>query len=124
MNSEWVIGFYIGEQAKRILEHASAGIGYFVLDQGRQGNQATVQAALRRAIDSPTPDHLQRVTDLGMIRKLNDRYDTRHGVSDHSARVTPSPQSQATLMNIKETLNKRRHRKPTSAPVDLQGAES
>lgn len=120
MGYQWAIGYYIGEQAKSIIEHANAGIGYFLIEQGRQGNQATAQAAFRHAMDGPMPEHLSLVTAEGMIRKLNDRWDARHGVDRREA--TPQPASQQKMMEIRETLSKRLKRRATPAPVDLGGA--
>ena len=60
MTYEWVKGKYSGVAAKHVLGLANAGVGYFILDT--IGNE--VIAAFRRAVDSPTPDHLIKLDSI------------------------------------------------------------
>lgn len=107
MMCEWVIGRYIGEQAKSVIAHANAGSGYFLLDQGKQGVQQTCLAAFRRAMDSPVPDHLDRVVDPFMVKKLNDRYEQRHGLEKRPTAVRSSVSPQK-IQEIKDLFTKRK----------------
>jgi hypothetical protein len=68
--AEWVIGRFMGEQAKLVQAHAGSGVGYRVLSQGREGGQTVVLAAFRRPTSSPLPDHLSKITDPAQIAKL------------------------------------------------------
>jgi hypothetical protein len=122
MEFEWCIGKQVGERAKSIIEHANNGLAYFIMDQGRQGPQAYCLYAFRRPLDGPTPDHLS-VADASLIRKLNDRWDARHGV-DKKPQQQISPASQQRILEIKETVLKRVKRASTPAPVDLGGMQA
>lgn len=79
MKATWYTGRALGDRAKSIIDHANAGIGYFIIEQGKQGNQQTCLYAFLRADDSPAPEHLTKVTDRFMLKKLNDRDAARHG---------------------------------------------
>lgn len=81
MPVEWVIGRAVGDRAKSIIAHANAGIGYFVLEQGKQGSQAFCLYATRRVMDSPLPEHLNLVTDPIMLKKLDDHLARRQGIA-------------------------------------------
>lgn len=39
---DWVIGTWLGDQARSVLDHANAGIGYFILKTGKDGSQLVV----------------------------------------------------------------------------------
>lgn len=73
INAEWVVGRFLGEQAKSVLAHANMGIGYKILSQGKQGNGTWVLAAFKRGIGQMLPDHLTRVTDPLQVARLNAR---------------------------------------------------
>lgn len=62
MEMEWVKGRYEGERAKSVSAHADSGLGYVILERGRDGMQQYVMAASRRAVDSPIPPHLLPLT--------------------------------------------------------------
>jgi hypothetical protein len=106
MNTEWVIGYWKGDAAKNIIGLASEGVGYFILEEGRQGNQATVQAAYRRPTDSPRPENIIPITDFRKIEKLEERYRRRHGIDERPV-VRPAV-SDATIANIRDIFNNRR----------------
>jgi len=74
---QWVIGKWTGDLASSVINHANAGITYFSLDQGRQGNQPYIMAAFRRVKDSPVPEHLS-IADEHIARKLDRRLEERH----------------------------------------------
>jgi hypothetical protein len=79
MKSEWVIGQFTGEQANSVDAHANAGMGYFIIDTAGRGVNRTVVAAFRRVCDSPTPAHLQKVTDPFKIQTWEKRRMERSG---------------------------------------------
>lgn len=114
---EWVIGRAIGDRAKSILDHAHAGMGYQILEQGKQGNQAFCLYAFRRAMDSPVPDHLTRVVDPFMLKKLNDREDQRRGMDRRPS--VENRASPAKVAALKDMFAKRKLPAPDD-PVDLQ----
>lgn len=103
MQTEWCIGRAIGDRAKSIIEHANAGIGYFILEQGRQGNQATCLYAFRRAVDGPTPESLTKVIDFAMIRKLDARADSRGG-DRAPKRVAKAPEQMSAVLDRKPNI--------------------
>lgn len=113
MRTEWVTGYYIGERAKSIIEHANAGIGYFIIQQGRQGNQATCLAAFQRATDSPVPEHLDVVRDARMIAKLDKRHEQRNGERKRQEPQQTILANPDVINNIRDTL--KRHRGPIPA---------
>jgi len=71
MKTEWVMGKFVGDQAKYIDGMASAGIGYYVLERPDHGS-GWIKVAFRRAMDSPLPDNLQQVSSPSLLRKLNE----------------------------------------------------
>lgn len=77
MKWQWVIGNWTGDQAKSVIDHANAGISYFVLRDDSVRGSNKVMAAFRRPRDSPVPEHLQIATE-DMARKLDRRYNDRH----------------------------------------------
>lgn len=72
ITTEWVVGRFTGEQAKSVMAHANAGIGYKIIQKGPAGN-SYVLAAFRRPCGLPLPDHLTRVTDPIQIARLQAR---------------------------------------------------
>lgn len=107
MQVEWVLGRFIGDRAKSVIDHANAGMGYFIIEQGKQGNQQTCLAAFRRAMDSPVPEHLDLVRDMSMLRKLNDRHDARHGTDRGPKRIV-NQASAAKIAEIKSMFDNRK----------------
>ena len=80
MNYEWVIGTYKGDDAKYVSALADMGIGYFKMDELAKGRSTEVAVAFRRPIDSPTPEHLLRITDEKKINKFEKGMCIRAGV--------------------------------------------
>jgi hypothetical protein len=101
MSAEWVVGRYTGERAKSVMDHANAGIGYFILQQGGKGTGMWCLAAFVRPLDSPTPEHLTRVTDRSQLAKLEARRNARMGQGNQNYQVSKSfigTQSAAEIM--------------------------
>ena len=73
IESEWVTGLYSGEAAKKVLSLANEGVGYYILDSNNNKLNPSALVAFRRAIDSPTPKHLEEVTDPFKIMGLEKR---------------------------------------------------
>jgi hypothetical protein len=119
MKIEWVIGRAIGDRAKSIMDHANAGIGYFIMESGKQGNQQTCLYAFRRAADAPVPDHLTVVVEYHRIQKLDDRYSARHDTHE-SKQAASNPASDATIKKIKEIFDfNRTHRDVTGSKIEV-----
>lgn len=81
MEYQWVIGKFNGEKARSVLDHAGAGIGYFIRQQNGVGKNIEVEAAFRRAMDSPIPEHLVEATpkQVEVLEKmLNERSGVLH----------------------------------------------
>ncbi len=69
---DYVVGRYNGERAKSVLAHAHAGSGYYILEEGRQGNQAWCLAvSIWCEPNGPIPEHLTKVVDPFLIKKLD-----------------------------------------------------
>ena len=101
MYVEWVVGRAVGDRAKSIIDHANAGLSYFIMEQGKQGNQTFCLYAFRRPMDSPVPDHLTRVVDPFQQKKLDDRYDARHGIDKRPQERKPiDPQKIKAIKDI------------------------
>lgn len=84
MQYDWVVGRFKGDKAKNVINHAGAGLGYFILDTLGVGQSQTVIAAFRRACDSPIPEHLELVTDSKKIDKLEKMIKGKQGLN-HAA---------------------------------------
>lgn len=69
MPCDWVVGRFEGNRAKSVMDHAGAGIGYIILEQGGGMGSRWCLATFRRACDSPVPPHLTVVTDPSKIAK-------------------------------------------------------
>lgn len=69
MPAEWVLAHYTGLQAKDVLALANSGVKYYVLRTPESG-QGWCEVAFRRPTDSPCPEHLQKITDIRLIAKL------------------------------------------------------
>lgn len=83
IRSAWVVGSYIGENAKHILANASAGVGsYIILDQSGSNIKPSCTVAFRKAIDGPLPDHLLEVKDPRKIRQYEDTRKERQGLNE------------------------------------------
>lgn len=80
IESDWVIGLFDGSQAKRVKEHADAGIGYFILGDGGAGANYQVKAAFLRPRTSPIPQHLQKA-DITQSLKLEKMRKDRSGIN-------------------------------------------
>jgi hypothetical protein len=105
MHVEWCIGRAVGDRAKSIIDHANSGVGYFIMEQGKQGAQTFCLYAFRRAADSPVPEHLTRVVDPFQQKKLDDRYNSRHGI-DTRAKNQEVPYNPEAIQRIKDIFNK------------------
>src|SRR5579871_6729442 len=93
MQWEWVVGVYGGDRAKSVRSHADAGIGYFIREVRGKATNYEVEAAFRRPIDGPRPDHLLLATDY-QVEKLDEQYQQRHGLRDmHVSASTDIPKS-------------------------------
>ena len=68
---EWVMARYVGDQAKHVMGLAQQGIGYHILEQPDKGS-AWVVVAFRRPT-GPLPDHLTKIQDERLIKKLEKR---------------------------------------------------
>lgn len=77
MKFEWVKGRYTGKKATSVIEHADEGIGYIIIEKGKDKNEAFVIAAFRRALDSPRPHHLEELSEYE-LRKVEAAWDRRH----------------------------------------------
>ena len=62
IDAEWVIGYAKRDKAKRIKALASEGLGYYIRREEGKGDSYAVEYAVRRAIDSPRPEHLHLAT--------------------------------------------------------------
>lgn len=58
----WVIGRFKGDRAKSVKQHADAGLGYFIREEGGRGTVYEVEAAFRWPVVGPLPHHLQECT--------------------------------------------------------------
>lgn len=76
IQSRWVIGRYTGTDAKRIVAHGEAGIGYYILDKPENGT-SWVEAAHQHPMDAPLPDYLREVTNSHLANKLDSRQQGR-----------------------------------------------
>lgn len=81
MQYEWVIGSFKGDKGKQVKELANAGVGYFVRQEAGRGTEYTVEVAFKRAIDSPTPEHLVPA-DLFQSEKLEKLARQRMGIRE------------------------------------------
>jgi|SRR5579884_329894 len=91
MECEWVIGVYKGDRAKSVRSHADAGIGYFIREERGKATSYEVEAAFRRPIDGPRPDHLLLATEY-QAEKLDEQYQQRHGLRDRQvSAITSTP---------------------------------
>lgn len=81
MQYEWVIGNFEGERAKSVLDHAGAGVGYYIRSQSGAGRNVGVEAAFRRACDRPRPEHL-KLADQFQVSKLEKMFKERTGVDN------------------------------------------
>ena len=79
MNYTWVIGVFTGERARSVKAHADSGIGYFIREERGRGVGYEVEAAFRRANDSPMPPELVECNN-NQIDILERKYATRHGL--------------------------------------------
>lgn len=82
MEYEWVSAKYDGKSADTVSALANSGIGYFILADSGRGNTREVIAAFRRAIDSPTPDHLLPIIDSHKIKDLERKHLNRMGIGE------------------------------------------
>ena len=81
MQYEWVTGVFEGQQAKSVMEHVNSGIGYFVRKQSGAGRNVEVEAAFRRPIDGPRPEHLVPATPY-QVESLEKLFEQRHGLHE------------------------------------------
>lgn len=77
MNFEWCIGVWNGEQAQSVAGLANEGIGYFVRTSSGSGKGMMVEAAFRRPLNGPRPEHL-KLADPTTSMKLDEMYARRH----------------------------------------------
>lgn len=77
---EWVSARYDGKKADDIAAMAHYGVGYYIMADSGKGNTREVIAAFRRAIDSPTPEHLMAIRDYDKIKDLEDKHLNRMGI--------------------------------------------
>ena len=75
----WVCGGFENNQAKQVIAHADAGIGYLVLDRGGSRHNPVVTVAFIWANNQPLPAHLERVIDHQKIEKYNKQLAERQG---------------------------------------------
>src|SRR5579871_2284128 len=81
MQWEWVVGVYKGDRAKSVRSHADAGIGYFIREVRGKATSYEVEAAFRRPIDGPRPNHLLLATEY-QAKEIDKLYQQRHGLKD------------------------------------------
>lgn len=80
----WALGRAKGDRAKNIANHAHAGIGYYLLEEEGKGNTYSCLYAFKFANDKPFPEHLEKITDMRLINKLEKLSFRRSGnVSTH-----------------------------------------
>lgn len=77
MTYTWVIGVFTGKAAESVKAHADSGIGYFIRDERGRGSRYEVEAAFRRANDSPIPSELT-TCDWRQVDILEMKYARRH----------------------------------------------
>lgn len=92
MTHEWTIGTFIGEQAKNVIAHAGAGIGYFIQNQGGAGQSFTVNAAFLRPTNEPLPDNCVPANRV-QVSKLNAMRESRQGTSHNESLIKRSTAS-------------------------------
>lgn len=80
----WVVGKYIGTQARSIALHADAGVGFHVLERDNGG----VLVAFRYGGPWPLPAHLVEITDPIKIAKYESMRRSRTGL-EPLERVSP-----------------------------------
>lgn len=97
---QWVKTQLNGKQAISAVEHADAGIGYFVLERSDQKGGWTT-FAFRRPMDTPCPEGVAPVMNPGLINKLDGMYNKRHDIIDREA---INPVSQKKIDDLRQTL--------------------
>ena len=99
---DWVVGRYTGERAKSVLAHAHAGIGYKILEEGRQGNQQwCLAASIWPEPNGPIPEHLTKVVDPFMIKKLEN-----HRRPEQKRQAPIKPVDPKRMAEIRDIFNK------------------
>ena len=83
IKTTWVIGVFNGKRAQIIKGHADDGLGYIIREESGGGNSYRVEAAFRRANDSPIPDYLTACSDI-QSEKLEKLRKKRQGIIDRS----------------------------------------
>lgn len=86
IKTKWVLGRYTGKEAKRVMDMAHNGLGYFIIDQPEKGD-AWIVAAFRRPMDTPLPSHLEEITDYRLSDKLNIKRIERQGLHEEGKAV-------------------------------------
>lgn len=79
VTSQWVVGRAVGDQAKSIIAHAQMGVGYHILEQGREAQSVFCLYAFRRPTNSPCPDHLTPVNKSELMGRLEAKDLARRG---------------------------------------------
>jgi len=103
VKGSWVVGSFEGEQAKRVVDHADAGVGYIILERAGSKVHPAVLAAFRRAEDSPIPVHLNEVKDHYKIEKYEETRRQRAGIQ-HRPVVLSTTTKQ--MSDVRENLKK------------------
>jgi hypothetical protein len=103
MKFEWCIGLYEGDKANYILSLANEGVGYFIRRTEGSGKGLRVEAAFRRPLDSPTPDHLM-VADPAASIKLDRLFAERHSIRDDRPTIQHSPKAIDSLREVMEGI--------------------
>lgn len=72
MKFEYVKGRWDGDQAKYIEGLAAQGLGYAILERGRDNGSKYVIAAFRRALNGPRPEYLYNLTanEEGLVERF------------------------------------------------------
>ncbi len=95
--ARWVVGSYMGEQAKKILALAGEGVGYQIVENNK-GSALVV--AFRYAGEMPIPEHLIEIVDPLKIQKFEKTRLQRMGVEDRQSQKNNA--SNATIKKVRE----------------------